>query len=382
MNKILTSIIGISSKAIANIRKFYLNCKLTIFEIWYIDVITRLQPNIAGLLCYSLGWISGIILLIIKREVSFVRFHARQSIITFGILTVPIVALNFIETTDDTLYWFLIVLYWIIIAFTLFLWVFLMFKAYRGQIYKLPLAGNIAMKFASTRDQTVITNKETEFSVKVEEHSATLVELTKQEATVSQDTDSLRVVLSETVQSIVTLCETRDPYTASHQQKVARLACAIASEMGLSDDQIEGIRVMGLIHDTGKVAVPSEILSKPGKLSNYEFGIIKNHSQVAYNILKGLKFPWPVAKAILQHHERLDGSGYPNGISGEEIILEARILSVSDVVEAMASHRPYRPALGIEKALEEITRNKGIGYDVNVVEACIKLFAQKRFKFE
>lgn len=378
------SLASIASRAVFYIQEFYHNCEMAIHKakVWYILTSAGLSPNVSGLLCYSLGWISGTILLFVKKEDSFVRFHARQSIVIFGILTVPILILNFIVLANDILYLLLVILYWIIIIFSVFLWIILMFKAYHGQTYKLPVAGDIVTKLFHAEDRNIPTAKKVEFSVKVEEHSATTVELTKVEAGVQQDTDSLRVVLSETVKSIVTLCETRDPYTASHQHRVAQLACAIASEMGLSEDQVEGIRVMGLIHDIGKVAVPSEILSKPGKLGSNEFAIIKTHPQVAYNILKGLKFPWPVAQAILQHHERLDGSGYPNSLSGENIILEARILSVSDVVEAMASHRPYRPSLGIDKALKEISQNKGIFYDANVSEACLKLFSQKRFKLE
>jgi putative nucleotidyltransferase with HDIG domain len=180
-------------------------------------------------------------------------------------------------------------------------------------------------------------------------------------------------VLNRTVEAIATLCEKRDPYTAGHQRRVAQLACAIAREMGLPDEQIHGIRITGVVHDIGKIAVPGDILSKPGKLSTEEFNIVKTHPQVAYDVLRNLEFPWPVAEIILQHHERLDGSGYPNGISGEAIILEARILCVADVVEAMASHRPYRPALGTEKALNEIKQNRGVLYDPMVADACSKL---------
>jgi len=174
----------------------------------------------------------------------------------------------------------------------------------------------------------------------------------------------------------------RDPYTAGHQNRVAEIACMIAEEMGLPKDRIEGIRVMGFLHDIGKIVVPAEILSKPGKLSEYEFHIIKAHSQAGYDILKGIELPWPVATAIIQHHERLDGSGYPQGLSGDEIILEARILCAADVLEAMASHRPYRPALGIEKALDEIAQRKGTVYDSEVVDACLRLFVEKGLRWE
>ena len=178
------------------------------------------------------------------------------------------------------------------------------------------------------------------------------------------------------------IVETRDPYTAGHQRRVADLARAIAEEMGFSRSKIAGIRMVGIVHDIGKVAIPAEILSKPGRLNGTEFELIKNHSQVGYDILKPIKFPWPVAQIVLQHHERMDGSGYPRGISGEEILMEARILGVADVVEAMASHRPYRSALGIDKALAEISINRGKLYDIKVVDACLKVFKENGFKFK
>jgi len=194
--------------------------------------------------------------------------------------------------------------------------------------------------------------------------------------------EKLQKTLSSTVHALATTLEMRDPYTAGHQRRVAQLASAIASEMGFSQERIEGIRVMGFLHDIGKIVVPAEILSKPSKLSNYEFNIIKTHSETGYDILKEIEFPWPLATAILQHHERLNGSGYPQGLSKEDITTEAKILMVADTVEAMASHRPYRPALGIDKALEEIVKNRGILYDAEVVEICLKLFKEKGFKFE
>jgi len=192
----------------------------------------------------------------------------------------------------------------------------------------------------------------------------------------------LRATLEETVNALASVAEKRDPYTAGHQRHVAQLACAIAKELGLSEEQIEGLSVAGTIHDIGKMYVPAEILAKPGELTGVEMSLIKVHPQVGYDIAKGIEFPWPVAQAILQHHERLDGSGYPTGLSGEEIVLEARILGVADVVEAMFSHRPFRPALGIDKALEEVTQNRGVFYDPKVVDACLELFTKKAFKFE
>jgi len=175
--------------------------------------------------------------------------------------------------------------------------------------------------------------------------------------------------------------EARDPYTARHQQRVADLACAITEEMELSRWQINGIRVAALLHDIGKLAVPAEILSKPGQLHQYEFEIIKTHARVGYEILREIEFPWPVSQAILQHHERLDGSGYPACFLGKDITLEARILGVADVIEAMSSHRPYRPALGLDSALEEISMKRGILYDPQVVDACLTIFQRKRFEF-
>jgi len=377
--------IAITSKAADYLKEFYGNCEHAVCNVieWFRVGIARLQLNVVVLLCYLLGWISGLFFLFTRREDSLVRFHAWQSIIVFGILTIPIVVLNVVATESDVLYLVLFIIYWIVIAFTLFLWIFLMVKAYKWQAYELPQIKKIVSKLSGTEKEDVIADiKKAELAFRAEETQdavTTIAKAPELEEQVKQDEYSLRGVLNEAVRSIVILCETRDPYTSTHQQQVAKLACAIAQEMGLADDQIEGIRITGIIHDIGKVAVPAEILSKPGKLTSHEFGIIKTHPQVAYDILKGLVFPWPVAQAILQHHERLDGSGYPNGLSGDDVIIEARILGVADVVEAMASHRPYRPALGIKKALAEISKNKGTLYDTRVVEACLKLFAEKRF---
>jgi PAS domain S-box-containing protein/putative nucleotidyltransferase with HDIG domain len=202
------------------------------------------------------------------------------------------------------------------------------------------------------------------------------------EEALKKSVESLKRTLDGTVDALSTTLEMRDPYTAGHQKRVALIACKIAEEMGLTEDQIEGIRVMGFLHDIGKIVVPAEILSKPGKINEYEFHIIKAHSQVGYDILKGIELPWPVALATIQHHERLDGSGYPRGLKGDQIILEARILAVADVLEAMASHRPYRPALGLDKALDEIAQKKGTVYDTKVVDACLRLFIDKGFRYE
>jgi HD-GYP domain-containing protein (c-di-GMP phosphodiesterase class II) len=195
-----------------------------------------------------------------------------------------------------------------------------------------------------------------------------------------QAVEKIRKALEETIHAITVTVETRDPYTAGHQRRVADLARAIATEMNLSVDQIDGIRMTAAIHDLGKISVPAEILSKPTKLTNLEFSLIKIHSQSGYDILKDIEFPWPVADVVLQHHERMNGSGYPNGLTGDNILLESRILAVADVVESMASHRPYRAALGIETALEEIEKNKGILYDNTVADACLKLFREKGYQ--
>lgn len=174
----------------------------------------------------------------------------------------------------------------------------------------------------------------------------------------------------------------RDPYTAGHQRRVSDLACAIAVEMGLSQDRIDGIRIAGIIHDIGKIHVPAEILSKPKALSSIEFDLVKTHPQVGYDVLKAIDFPWPVAKIVLQHHERIDGSGYPHRLSKNGILLEAKVIGVADVVEAMASHRPYRPSLGIEQALSEISDKRGIKYEASIVDACLKMFREKNFSFK
>jgi putative two-component system response regulator len=188
-----------------------------------------------------------------------------------------------------------------------------------------------------------------------------------------QEPEELLKMLNGTVEAMSLLCQKIDPYTAGHQRRVARLACDIAKKMGLSDEQIYGLRVIGMVHDIGKMALPDEILCKRGELNAEELDIVKTHPQVAYDILKNLAFPWPVAQTVLQHHERIDGSGYPNNLSGEDIILEARILCVADVIESMVSHRPYRMAPGLDKALEEIELNSGVLYDPAVADACYKL---------
>jgi PAS domain S-box-containing protein len=194
--------------------------------------------------------------------------------------------------------------------------------------------------------------------------------------------DSLRRAVNTTIQVMVSAVETRDPYTAGHQIRSADLARAIADEMALTQEKIDGIRIAGSIHDIGKLSIPAEILSKPTKLSNLEFSLIKEHANRGYEILKNVESSWPLAEIVHQHHERMDGSGYPKHLKGDAILIEARILAVADVVESMASHRPYRPALGTEAALEEIEKNRGILYDADAVDACLKVFREKRYKMD
>jgi len=191
--------------------------------------------------------------------------------------------------------------------------------------------------------------------------------------------ESLRNAVGVTIQVLVSAVEVRDPYTAGHQLRVADLARAIATDMGLCQDKIEGIRMTASIHDIGKLSIPAEILSKPTKLTEIEFSLIKEHAQSGYEMLKNVASPWPLAQIVYQHHERMNGSGYPRNLKGDEILMEARIMAVADVVEAIASHRPYRAALGIEAALEEIEKNNGILYDNAVVDACLRLFREKGY---
>ena len=208
------------------------------------------------------------------------------------------------------------------------------------------------------------------------------IDITEQKTSqlaLEESLNRLRRLAGATIKVISMSVEARDPYTAGHQKRVSNIARAIATEMGLSSGQVDGIRMAGSIHDLGKIALPAEILSSPRALTDIEFNLIKTHPDVGYIILKDVDFPWPVADIVLQHHERIDGSGYPKGLKNKNISLDARIIAVADVVEAMASHRPYRPALGIDAALEEIEKNKNVLYDPDVVDACLKLFREKYF---
>ena len=232
----------------------------------------------------------------------------------------------------------------------------------------------------------------TDLEAQVEERTKELLKLNEQlkndiamrrdvQEEVQYTISKLRKAMGGVIQAMALTVERRDPYTAGHQRRVADLARGIATEMGLSTQQVDGIRMAGLIHDLGKIGVPAEILSKPGQLTKIEQSLIMDHPRVGYEILKEIDFPWPIAKIVLQHHEKIDGSGYPTGLTNDEILIEARTLVVADVVEAMASHRPYRPALGVTKALEEVSTHRGITYDSDVVDACMTLFVEKNFKF-
>lgn len=191
--------------------------------------------------------------------------------------------------------------------------------------------------------------------------------------------EMLRKTMNGIIQAMTLTVEAKDPYTAGHQRRVANLARAIATEMSLPKNQIEGIRLAGIVHDIGKINVPTEILCKPGKIDNVEFNLIKAHSKVGFDIIKTIDFPWPIAQIVYQHHERIDGTGYPEGIYGDDILIEAKIIGVADVVEAMASDRPYRAALGIDVALDEISKKRGIIFNADAVDACIRLFREKDF---
>ena len=219
--------------------------------------------------------------------------------------------------------------------------------------------------------ELVIANKELAFQNQEKEKRAAELVIVNEE---------LHGALMNTVRVAMILSEMRDPYTAGHERRVAEIGAAICVEFGFDKNRLEGIRVAGYLHDVGKIKVPAEILSKPGKLTANEYNLIKEHAQAGYDVLSRVHFPWPIAEVALQHHERIDGSGYPQGLKGENIIIEARILAVADVVEAMSSHRPYRAGLGIDIALAEIERGRDTIYDKNVVDICLTLFRKKGFR--
>ncbi len=204
----------------------------------------------------------------------------------------------------------------------------------------------------------------------------------KAEGEIKKSLENQRKALEGVVKAMAYTIETRDPYTAGHQRRVTNLAVKIAKQMELDKDKIEGIRMAGTLHDIGKINIPAEILSKPGKISGVEYNIIKTHPKVGADILKTIEFPWPISNIVRQHHERMDGSGYPDALTGKEILIEARVLAVADVIEAMASHRPYREALTLEEALDEIKNNKGTLYDKKVSEAALKVCTEEGFDFD
>jgi PAS domain S-box-containing protein len=204
----------------------------------------------------------------------------------------------------------------------------------------------------------------------------------KLESVLSYHQEQLKIALMNTVEVATVICELRDPYTVGHEKRVAKIARVIGLELGFDQLRQEGLEIAGALHDIGKVSIPSEILSKPGKISHHEYQLIQAHAEIGYDILHRMTWPWPVAEVALQHHERIDGTGYPHGLKGEEILLESRIMAVADVVEAISSHRPYRPALGINKALAEIELGRGIKYDAVVVDACLSLFREKAFQID
>ena len=256
------------------------------------------------------------------------------------------------------------------------------FEELRGRAeHLLPVELNVTCKDGIVRN-FILTVKflQRDYSESILCSLYDITERKRADAKLQQTLDSLKKAVGTTIGVLVSAVESRDPYTAGHQLRVADLARSIATEMGLPSDKIEGIRMAGSIHDIGKLSIPAEILSKPTKLTVLEFSLIKEHPRIGYEMLKNVESPWPLAQIVYQHHERINGSGYPRNLKGDDILMEARIMAVADVVEAMASHRPYRPALGIEAALEEIEKNKGIFYDNAVGDACLKLFREKGYR--
>ncbi len=237
-------------------------------------------------------------------------------------------------------------------------------------------SGNIVWLFTNPR-AIIINKKIVGFNAIVHDITA----LKHAEAELQKSISSLRKTLNDTVSAMAKILELKDPYTSGHQVRTAKLATAIARKMNLPEEQVNAIHTSTIIHDIGKIHVPSDILSRPGKLTDLEFKIIQAHSQGGYEILKQIEFQSPIAQIVLQHHERIDGSGYPQGLKDSEILLEAKILAVADVVEAMSSYRPYRPSMGIDNALDEIKSNRGIKYNKAVVDACIEIFTKDKFSF-
>jgi HD-GYP domain-containing protein (c-di-GMP phosphodiesterase class II) len=207
-------------------------------------------------------------------------------------------------------------------------------------------------------------------------------ELVKANEELKNNYEHLERTVESIIQVLSLIMEEKDPYTGGHQRRVTILAVAIGEEMGLLDDQIKCLKMAGTVHDLGKITIPMGLLSKPGEIHEYEFKLIEKHPQVAYNILKSIDFSWPVDKVVLQHHERINGTGYPQGLSGNDILPEAKVLAVADVIDAMTFHRPYRPSLGIEMALDEIEKNRDVLYAQDAVDACLRLFREKAYHME
>ncbi|MFY9326575.1 MAG: HD-GYP domain-containing protein [Georgfuchsia sp.] len=240
--------------------------------------------------------------------------------------------------------------------------------------------------------ELIIANKELAFQNKEKEKRAAELIIANKELAFQNEEKEKRAAelafankellgaLMNTVRVAMILSELRDPYTAGHERRVAEISVAISAELGFDKNRQDGMRVAGHLHDIGKITIPIEILAKPGKLTAIELSLIRVHPQAGYDVLKSVNFPWPVAEVALQHHEHIDGTGYPQGLKGEDIIIEARILAVADTIEAMSSHRPYRPGLGIDLALAEIERGRATTYDAIVVDATLKLFKEKSFK--
>ncbi len=250
-------------------------------------------------------------------------------------------------------------------------------REWRGEFYNRKKNGEVFWEYTTI---SPVKNREgviTNFFAVMED----ITSRKEEEEGLRRRCHKLRKALEGALQSMVSAVEKKDPYIAGHHHRVADLACAIAAELGLPADLVDGIRLAAAVHDVGKVSLPAEILGKPGLLTRSELKMIRKHSEYGYEMLKEIDFPWPIAEIVLQHQERLDGSGYPAGLSGEEILFEARILGVADVVEAMDSARAYRPALGLEKALEEISGNRDVLYDPDAVDACLRLFNEKGFRF-
>lgn len=238
------------------------------------------------------------------------------------------------------------------------------------------------LRLARIEIDHLVDKRTEELSRANDELHGKVLETRRSEDYLQNSLDRLERSLEGTFKAMAMTLELRDPYMAGHQHRVSGLAVAIAQEMNLAWDKIEGLRLAGIIHDIGKIATPSEIMAQPRRLTKTEFQLVKDHPRVGYEMVKDIAFPWPVAHIVLQHHERLDGSGYPEGLVGDAILPEARILAVADVVEAVCSLRPYRPALGVEKALEEIRKGRGLRYDARAVDACTRLFREGRFSFK